>query len=430
MAILNRILSVLIVLLAITAAVFSFLLFERRQEFRERADKLADTLSQTVQQIDRNSQTSYSEKLTFNPATEERPSSGTLSWQKYHEAFDPETKSYAKFDDRIKTAVEAASSINEQRDLLAEKFAEAGIILGLDESDAQAADLKNLDRPKRYQTTSETIVDQADAVIERDTQMIQSLAEISNRIGHPIDRAPFEKRDRSIADEQEGTIQVEPYNVESELSELESNVSNLKDRCDEYADTLSDTLFNRIDLFSWTANKQDISSETETEYTEGLRSLVEDFGGINQKLRELEITKQDLEETKTDLAETEQELRHTKETIIEQENENADLKDQIARLKDQKGIDDDDTPIVEMEKDLRGEVLEVNRQWGFVVTDLGRGEINSGTELLVAQNDDFVARIMVTRVLQDVSVAEISPEVQSGTISIGDRLILPQEETN
>lgn len=425
MAILNRILSVLIVLLAITAAVFSFLLFQRRQEFRDRADKLAETLSQTVQQIDRNSQTSYSGKLTFNPATEERPSSGTLSWQAYHEAFDSETKSYAAFDDRIKTAVEAASAINEQRDLLAEKFAEAGIILGMDESDAQAADLKNLDRPKRYQTTSENIVDQAGAVIERDNRMIQTLAEIGSTVGHPVDRAPFEKRDRSIADEQEGTIQVGPYNVGPELSDLEESVSNLKARSDEYAETLSNTLFNRIDLYSWNADKQTIFSESE--YTKGLQTLVEDFDGVNQKLRELEITKQDLNDTKADLAETEQELSQTKQTLIKKENEIANLEDQIDRLMDRPG-NRGDIPIVKIEKDLRGEVLEINQQWGFVVTDLGRGEINSGTELLVAQGDDFVARVMVTRVLQDVSVAEISPEVQSGTISIGDRLILPQEE--
>lgn len=430
MAIFNRILSVLIVLLAITAAVFSYLLFERRQEFRDRADKLAQTLSETVQQIDRNSQTSYSGELTFSPATEERPSSGTLSWQDYHEARDPETKSYAEFDDRIRTAVEAASAINEQRDLLAEKFAETGIILGLDESDSQDADLKNLNRPERYQNTADSIVDQAEAIIERDTRMIETLTKIGSTIDHPIERTPFLERDKSLEDEQEGTLQTEPYNVDKQLGDLEEDVSDLHTRCNEYADLLSNTIFNRIDLYSWTANKEEISSEIEEDYTSGLQSLIDDFGGINQKLRELEITKQDLEETKADLAETEQELSQTKEDLITSENEVANLEDQVKRLKKEKGIGDDDAPIVDPDKNLRGEVLEVNHQWGFVVTDLGRGEINSGMELLVAEGDDFVARVLVTRVLQDVSVAEISPDVQSGDISIGDRLILPQDEIN
>lgn len=430
MAIFNRILSVLIVLLAITAAVFSYLLFERRQEFRDRADKLAQTLSETVQQIDRNSQTSYSGELTFSPATEERPSSGTLSWQDYHEARDPETKSYAEFDDRIRTAVEAASAINEQRDLLAEKFAEAGIILGLDESDSQDADLKNLNRPERYQNTADSIVDQAEAIIERDTRMIETLTKIGSTIDHPIERTPFLERDKSLEDEQEGTLQTEPYNVDKQLGDLEEDVSDLHTRCNEYADLLSNTIFNRIDLYSWTANKEEISSEIEEDYTSGLQSLIDDFGGINQKLRELEITKQDLEETKADLAETEQELSQTKEDLITSENEVANLEDQIKRLKKERGIGDDDAPIVDPDKNLHGEVLEVNHQWGFVVTDLGRGEINSGMELLVAEGDDFVARVLVTRVLQDVSVAEISPDVQSGDISIGDRLILPQDEIN
>lgn len=432
MAIFNRILSVLIVILAITAAVFSFLLFQRRQEFRDRADKLAQTLSQTMQQIDQESQTDYANDLTFQPATEERPSSGTLSWQQYHDDKDLEVKApddpYAAFDQRIDAAVEAAGELNTQRNLLAEKFAETGIALGMDEADAQAADLKNMDRPELYESTSEDIVGQAEAIIDRDTRMIQTLTEIGSTIGHPVDRSPFEKREKSIADEQEGTLQVGPYNVGPQLTALEENVSSLETRCNEYADTLTTTLFNRVDLYAWEASKEAIQDETR--YTGGLRALVEDFGGINQKLRELEVTKQALKETKADLAETEQELTQTREELLEQETKVATLEAHVKRLEKKLGYGQGDVEIVEVEKTLRGEVLEVNREWGFIVTDLGRGEINSGMELLVAQSDDFVARVMITRVLQDVSVAEIRPEVQSGVIAVGDRLILPKEETN
>lgn len=424
MAIFNRILSVLIVLLAIAVAVFSFLLFQRRHEFRERADMLAQAVEDTAASIDQKSATGYAEKLSFQPAKGEQPQSGALSWQEFHESKNPDTGSFAAFEKLVALAAEAASKLNAQRNLLAEKLAETAITLGIDEEKAQPTDLKNLANADLYTSVSEAVVKQANAIVERDARMLQTLSRAGDIIEHPIDETPFEEREKSIGESDEA-IQIGEYRVGPELTTLEGNIDALKSRCDEYAETLASTLFSRVDLYAWQADANTIKSEDN--YTTGLRDLVEDFRGINRKLRELQITKQDLADTKEQLAETEQDLVDAKGQIAKHENTIRKQKKQIDRLLAQRGIGSAEE-IVDIDKDLRGEVLQVNPEWGFIVTDLGRKEINQGMELLVARDDGFVARVMITRVLDDISVAEIKPEVVTGTIATGDRLILPKEE--
>lgn len=429
MAIFNRILTVLILLLAIAAAVFSYLLFERRHEFRDRADKLADNLSDIAQIIDTDSNTSYSKQLTFFPATEDQPSSGSLSWQGYHEARDPETGEYAEFDRRIEAGTRAAEALNKQRTFLADKFSQTGITLGIEEADAQSADLRDLAHEDLYKSTSEKILGQAEAVVARDAAMIRTLASLGDSIGHPIERDPFEERSVSL-DEDQGEVEKGPYEIGPVLTSLEQNVSGLRERCDEYALVLAEDIFSKIDEFEWNADPNAIKDETA--YGAGLSALRQDFVKINGELTRLEVVERQLEETDRDLAKTEETLIATKDALRLSQNRAKDLAREVARLRKEKTGDlatgvtlaDEDAL-----KNLRGEVLEVNKDWGFVITDLGVGEINPGMELLVADGKEFVARVTVTRILPDVSVAEIQPELTEGEIKVGNRLILPKEET-
>jgi len=79
--------------------------------------------------------------------------------------------------------------------------------------------------------------------------------------------------------------------------------------------------------------------------------------------------------------------------------------------------------------DIEGEVVEVNDEWNFVILNLGREEgVNEEMQMLVARDDELVARLQVSKVLRKISIAEILPEVQTTGIKIGDRVILPDEK--
>ena len=142
MATLNRILSILILILAIGAAVLSYFLFERRNQFRERADELATTVAEMVDSLDRDSQTNVSSAITFTPGDPATGAeeTGTLGWQAYQEAAadgDP-----AEFDQNLNKARELADVLNEQRNRLAEKLAQVGAELEMPQEQVDPAQLK------------------------------------------------------------------------------------------------------------------------------------------------------------------------------------------------------------------------------------------------------------------------------------------------
>ena len=97
MVILNRILNVLILILAVVSVLFTVLLYQRRVELRNRGDKLAGVVHDVVKDLDADSGTSFSSEITTDQiagAGDDPLFGGTLGSAYFHSIYNPETKPY------------------------------------------------------------------------------------------------------------------------------------------------------------------------------------------------------------------------------------------------------------------------------------------------------------------------------------------------
>ena len=82
---------------------------------------------------------------------------------------------------------------------------------------------------------------------------------------------------------------------------------------------------------------------------------------------------------------------------------------------------------VHVSDDLEGRVLEVNTEWDFVILDLGRNQVEENMEMLIARDDRLVAKVQISKVMGNISIGEVVPEIKVDEIKEDDRVILPQE---
>lgn len=83
-----------------------------------------------------------------------------------------------------------------------------------------------------------------------------------------------------------------------------------------------------------------------------------------------------------------------------------------------------DNAKVELPTGLKGKVLAVDPKWEFVVLDIGsnQGLVEYG-ELMVNRNGKLVAKIQVTNVQANKSVANVLPEWKQAEVQEGDQVI-------
>ena len=95
-----------------------------------------------------------------------------------------------------------------------------------------------------------------------------------------------------------------------------------------------------------------------------------------------------------------------------------------------------------MESKLVGKVLDVNRQYDFVVVNLGKNNIvkkklpnGKYSEMKVAvpedkvmyvsRNGQYIAKIKITKVTDDCSMADVTSDPRVDHIQVGDNVFFP-----
>ena len=189
----------------------------------------------------------------------------------------------------------------------------------------------------------------------------------------------------------------------------------------------------------------------------------------------LAATEAELEQTKTTLAMTEQELESKKTEIVQLNNDleskeqqivslegdvedleiaKNELSNKVEQLSDEltvrinelndahaeyaslkaaydeevrRGLGEGVAGIVVTPSDLTGQILSVNTEWNFVILDIGGDEgLKTNAEMLVHRSKDFVGKVRISDVRDQVSVAEIVNDWEQQPIRIGDTVISPQ----
>jgi hypothetical protein len=411
---LGTIFGIVAAVLAIVAAGLSFMISGKRVLYEDRAAKLATTVVQVVDKLDQNSNSGAKAAVSFTVAEGQRNGTpeDSLGWKKFLD--DP-----AAFDASLGQAVTLSDKINTQRDTLAKSLADASTGLGMD---LDVKELRDLGNDTGVGTAVASIAGHVEAVAARDKAMADALVKAAGTINHSLDAAVLSKREEST--DADGKVVKGQFPCVAPLEDFNGKVKGLSTRANDYADAIVAAI-RGVSKHTWQADPEKVKDERE--YSGALTSLQNDFTDINEQLALYEQAKKEVAEQKTRISqlmegveEAQAELRDVKKDLTKVKSENLRLK-KIANIDE--GAADGPS------QDLAGEVVEVNEQWNFVVLNLGRKDrVPENLRMLVARGDKLVARLLVSKVMGKVSVAEILPEANVEAVKVGDRVIMPKEQ--
>lgn len=413
---LNRILVIVATVLAVAAVVLSVMLANRRNEFRDRADKLAATLAEISKTLDQDAGTGLSKNISFTAAdpVTGTPEKGSLGWQEFHKSAAAKDDSYQK---TLKAATELAKATAAQRKLLAEKLAETTVNLGAGDEVA-AADLLSNDK---YKDAAGRAPGLATAVKNRDDAMIKAVVAASTTIGHPVEEKAF--RDRQQTVDAAGNNVKGEFNHTVALTDFSTNVTGLNQRSGDYAEALTQVV-DHINKFSWTTDKAKIKSEKE--YSGALTSLLNDADDINGKIKELDIVKVQLEERIKELKAVTEDRDSARKDLTKANQMLTDINTELDKFKSLLSVKGKGLSPDMAKRNISGKVLQVNRDYNFVILNLGTDDVAENMEFIVRRDDKCIGRLVVSKVFPTISIAEILPH-SSGKIKADDKVIRPMQ---
>jgi len=477
---LGNIFGVLALLLAGAAAFFSFTISQRRAEFRLRADKMAATVAEIVQAIDDESGTSVASEVSFTAgnADEGTKGDGSLSAIKFHEAKD-EGGEFADFQGVLDKAVEHVNDLATRRTQLADSLYTAAQILELREDQFPAevmtedeeeeeedgdlegdevegegeegeaeegeeegeeeeeevevqgvvARLRDLGDPEVFADATERIQAHITAVKDRDDAMLKTLTAAAKVIDEPINEKALTARKES--QDEEGNIELGAYPCETTLGDFQKNVVALDKRSAAYSQTLVAAMAKvkaHEDIFEWTADPTRVKSKRQSDYGPAHSKYLSDFIKLNEQLDNLVAARVDLVAKKKKIGELETDLEVANDkakaadaTVVERDRRIRELIRELAKRG--KIIDDDGTGGGGVE--IVGAIKRVDSEFNYVILDIGRADlVTQGSEWLVARENEYIARVKVTEVHTNNSVADILPLAINGTVKPNDEVIM------
>lgn len=410
LGILNKIINILILLMAIGAVVLSFFLAEKRKDLLMRGNDLASTVESVANELDKGSETGLTRQLMARD-------------MKQHKNI-PAVK---------KNAVDQAKQIIEQRDALAKTMEEVAGILNI--PDVRETDFQAV---ASYQEKDGALVDAVSVIKERSNGIISNIVEIGDKIGVSID-----------------PLTLKNQNYKEALAKLDTQVEDLHKRNGNYVNHIAEV----TSLLG--VEEPDLRG---ADYTSSLETAMQ---GINLYKRTFEQTRSDLDATKKQVEKAQKSLAKLENELTEESKEKESLRKELADAKDQiekinklrsmgpnaEGKTEDFRVLTSKDPEalklLKGKVIDVNRKWDFVVINLGKEntvyqKIDDKTvnpvpvklpldrEMTVARGigveNEFVGKIKIVKVYDVCAIGNILPEPKGGSIEKGDIVYFQDEE--
>lgn len=406
MGILNRVVNIVILVLALASAAFSFLLFQKREVFVNGWNKLTSTINSTASELDKGSGTKAAAKLTAE----------TLDHTKYEE-----------LDKLLPELKKQATAVTAQRNTLAGALKEVTTTLEID-TPVEAADLQSI---ANYSAKKDEVLGSVAKIQQRDTGLIKDIKTVGTKIGVSLDEAKLKGTDA----------------YKAETGKLTAQVDRVKTRVDKYSENLKQVAqvvgaTPPPVTEEYPAALKDISTKVTT--------LKNDYV---QTVKEKENLKTEVAKLQTSVDKLGQESNEDKNTIKVQKTEISKLQGEIRKLA---GTPDDSDPLnIATEGDpknlrlLKGKVVEVSKKWDFVVIDLGaKNEVEqivgqkklplkvflpNNEDMLVARElngdkSEFVGRIKLVKVYDTCSIANVLPSpMGTNSIKPGDTVFFSDE---
>jgi predicted RNase H-like nuclease (RuvC/YqgF family) len=168
---------------------------------------------------------------------------------------------------------------------------------------------------------------------------------------------------------------------------------------------------------------------------------------------ELAVTKQNLEDARAEIVQLNQTIADKQREIGELngqidmlneekaglESQLADKDDEIAKLEGEKASLEDDKAMLEAQLEkcsqsldtsralppgTQGQIISLNKDWQFGIIDLGSNQAAvMGAELMVHRGDQFLGKVRIAAVRDDVSIVEFLPGTDFDSIKEGDDVL-------
>ncbi len=403
MRVVNRIVNILVLVFAIAAVVFSYLLFNKREKLVSGWEQMAQTINQTAKNLDAKSGT----KLAVELDTEK------LNHKQFNKT------DLSELEKALPKLPEGAKKIIAQRDALAAALNQVGKYAEV--NNVKTDDLEKLDTSAAKQ---QQIVSGAKRTADRNAGIFNDYVRISGSAG-----------------------------ASTSVGELKKNPTEVARKFTNAVNAMK----NRINVYN--QNFQQIARTVGApapqlggnNYADALKKLQQ---GVNKMRDDLNKSRRELAQVKRERDQKINESKNKDKRISELnatiQKKDAEIKKLSLLLNPDGGLPPSD---MELYSKIQGKVEQVNGRWGFVVLNLGAKipvvkqfkkeskvlymDLLPGYTLTVARNlatdkPQFIAKIVVTQVGDNYAVANIDKaSIPSAELSVqpGDAVYFTTEDT-
>ena len=393
MAIVNKILNVLILVLAVAACFVSVKLNDRRTELKDRADLTQQAIIDTAATLKGDEEKSTATNVNVNSLTAEQ-----LDWK----AFKNNGKD--AYNQALGTLSEATTQIIEHKEAMAAGYQEIAESLNLERN----SDLANLNSLDTYADNVKAIASKVGGISTRANLIAKELEGISKTLGAKQPASNLNALN-DVDEELQGNLKA--INVAAgKLSKKNDVLSKGYAKIAAQLEEIESEKLQEIVKFNF--NAEDFRGD-ESDINRGINTFADDLKSIRNSLDEYMATIDSVQESAERAA-------RLQETINELEKENGDLKlahgkaetkvehlsARVTELQDE--IDKANTTL--LPKDLVAKVSQVNDKFDFVVLNKGsEDQVNVGGVLLIHDGTNFICKVIVTKVHKNSSVCDILP---------------------
>lgn len=323
MKVLNIVMSILILILAIASAVFSYMLFEKREQMLNGYETMGNQIVSAAKALDNNSGTSVSSELGGD-------------------ALDHKNES---LDSALRKLTNLAKSVSQERDTLAQTLSNIDKIAGGNTSTADLSQLSTAD------SSAAAVEAQVNALNRNREAIVSAMMQSANDFGISLNKNNLRGSDAVL---------------NGELNSYTAELLNLK----KYKEAQEATMKQ----IATTLGVTDLRF-TPVRYTNDLKKYSDAIEGLRNDKNSLEKAKSDLTSklatADKNITDMNAEIAAMKQEIADRER---DLKVLTASIKGERYMDEIvlwQPGSVEARKAAQGKVIDVNKLYGFITIDIG-----------------------------------------------------------
>ncbi len=420
MVILNRILNVLILLLAIFAAAASWLLHQRRAELRDRANLLQKASLTALNTIEGDANDDANWFGTTHGGKNNKFVNENLTWEAYHK------NSEATYKTNLKELTSLAEEVTAHRNKLVDAATAyattSNFFPEVADMNDKAAVLSSQYRKYDFDPSKDLhpqILTHITNHLTREAAFIAQIEKFGKSINKPVDTV-------AIGDPK--SLVNKSYNTA--LEEFNANCGKLFTN----RNALAEGFRNVVKASSGARHTSKVNadllvSENPEDYNAAMADFVaQDIKFFNDELERLAQTLEKNEKLQAEVTDLSGRLEQSQAMVNDLKNKVGEREAEIARLT--KKVDELEAALgggenVQLDAKIIANVLEVNEKYSFVVIDKGSEElVKTRGIMLVHSNGRYLCKIKITRVLPHHAVAEILSETRADLPTIGDTCIV------